>query len=170
MSSNFKPWLLLIGIFIIGVVTGWALNFGLAPHFMPKPGPHDVRRHWMDRLTRELDLTTDQQTKIQPILRDTADKVQKIHQEEFDKIRPILQASDDQIAAILTPDAAGRAEADDQRSARKLSCKNGQRQWGTSPRRRPRRHVTSTTAEPPMAAIGPPEQAARAPATNAPPK
>ena len=70
MSSQFKPWLVLAIIFIVGVVTGSALTIGLAPHFKHPPAPPQMKRHWMEYLTQRLDLTADQQAKIQPIVAD----------------------------------------------------------------------------------------------------
>jgi Spy/CpxP family protein refolding chaperone len=107
MTSSLKPWLILAVIFIAGGFTGAALTMVLSGPFMHPPGmmppPPDMQQRWLQHLSRQLNLTADQQAKIGPILQDTAAKMQKIHDEEFDKIRPILKASDDQIAAILTP-------------------------------------------------------------------
>jgi Spy/CpxP family protein refolding chaperone len=130
MSGTLKPWLILAVIFIAGGFTGAALTMVFSGHFMHPPGPPaDMREAWMGRLTRQLNLTPDQQAKIEPILRDTSDKVQKIHQEEFDKIRPILQASDDQIAAILTPEQ--KAQLKQMAAKRDEDFQRRQRQWGT---------------------------------------
>jgi Spy/CpxP family protein refolding chaperone len=132
MSGALKPWLILAVIFVAGGFTGTALTMVFSGHFMHPGGPPaDMREAWMGRLTRQLNLTPDQQAKIEPILRDTSDKVQKIHQEEFDKIRPILQASDDQIAAILTPDQ--KAELKQMAAKREEDFMRRQRQWGNGP-------------------------------------
>ena len=129
MSGTLKPWLILAVIFVAGGFTGAALTMVFSGHFMHPPGPPaDMREAWMGRLTRQLNLTPDQQAKIEPILRDTADKVKKAHQEEFDKIRPILQASDDQIAAILTPDQ--QAELKQMIEQREKDFSGHMRRWG----------------------------------------
>jgi Spy/CpxP family protein refolding chaperone len=129
MSGTLKPWLILAVIFIAGGFTGSALTMVFSGHFMHPAGPpDDMRQSWMLRLTRQLNLTPDQQAKIEPIIRDTADKVQKIHGEEFDKIRPILQTSDDQIAAILTPEQ--QAALKQMIADREKAFSHHQRQWG----------------------------------------
>ncbi len=132
MSAAVKPWLILAVIFIAGGFTGSALTMVFSGQLMHAGGPPaDMRQSWMLRLTRQLNLTPDQQTKIEPILRDTADKVQKIHGEEFGKVRDILKASDAQIAAILTPDqqaALKQMEAD-----REKAFSRHQHQWGGGP-------------------------------------
>jgi len=126
MSGTLKPWLILAVIFVAGGFTGSALTMVFSGHFMHPPD--DMRQAWLGRLTRQLNLTPDQQAKIDPIIRDTADKVQKIHGEEFDKIRPILQASDDQIAAILTPEQ--KTELKQMAAKREEDFLRRQRQWG----------------------------------------
>ncbi len=108
MSSLLKPWLILAAIFIAGGLTGSAVTMVLSGQIArPANGPghpDDMQHMWMLRLTRQLNLTADQQARIEPIVHDTAAQMQKIHNDEFERIRPILQSSDDQIAAILTPD------------------------------------------------------------------
>ncbi len=118
MSAALKPWLILAVIFVAGAMTGTAITMVCSGQFTHSagapPGPPDEHM-WMMHLTRQLNLTADQQAKIEPIMRDTAAQLQKIHNDEFEKIRPILKASDDQIAAILTPDqqaALKQLEAD----------------------------------------------------------
>ena len=103
MSPKLKPWLLLGGIFVIGVVTGTALTIGLAPRFLHPP-QHNMRANWMDRLTNRLHLTLDQQAKIQPILADADTKFQALLHDERQHGSQIFKDADDQIEAILTPD------------------------------------------------------------------
>ena len=104
MSSKLKSWLLLSGIFVVGIVTGSALTFGLASYFKPPLGPHEMQKHWMVRLTHELNLTADQQVKIEPILADAEIKFQSLHREEVGRGSQIYKAADDQISALLTPE------------------------------------------------------------------
>ena len=107
MSSKLKPWLLLAVIFIVGVVTGSALTIGLGPHishFMHPPGPHDMKKHWMEHLTHKLNLTADQQAKIEPILADAETKFQSLHRDEMERGAQIFKSSNDQISALLTPE------------------------------------------------------------------
>jgi Spy/CpxP family protein refolding chaperone len=133
MSAVLKPWLILAVIFIAGGFTGSAVTMVLSGHFAPPPGgplahPDDMQHMWMLRLTRQLKLTSDQQAKIEPILRDAAEQVKKIHTEEFGKERQILKASDDQIAAILTPDQ--QAALKQMIAEREKAFSGHMRQWG----------------------------------------
>ena len=103
MSSQLKPWLLLGIIFIVGVVTGSALTIGLGPHFMHTPGAPQMKRLWMRHLVERLNLTSDQQAKIQPILTDAENQIQSLHREEIDHGAQIFKETNDRIAALLTP-------------------------------------------------------------------
>jgi Spy/CpxP family protein refolding chaperone len=103
MSSKFKSWLLLGIIFVIGVVTGGALALGLGPRFMHQPGPQQIRKVWMTQLTQRLNLTADQQAKIQPILADAETQIRNLHREEMGRGATIFKSTNDQIAALLTP-------------------------------------------------------------------
>ena len=128
MSSKFKPWLLLAVIFIVGVVTGSALTIGLAPHFMRAQGPRDMKQHWMEYLTRELNLTPDQQTKIEPILTDAEIKVRSLHREEVEQGSQIIKAADIQISALLTP--GQKVELQKMESDREKLFSGHMRPWG----------------------------------------
>jgi Spy/CpxP family protein refolding chaperone len=104
MSSKLKPWLALSVIFIAGILTGAALTVGLGSHFLHPPGEQQMKRHWMTHLTERLNLTADQQAKIQPILADAATKIQSLHRDEVERGSQIIKGIDDQISPILTPE------------------------------------------------------------------
>ena len=104
MSSKLKPWLLLAVIFIVGVVTGSALTFGWVSHFKrPPAGAQQMGRHWMVQLVHRLNLTPDQQAKIQPILVDARIKIQSLHRDEVERGDQIFKTANDRIAALLAP-------------------------------------------------------------------
>jgi Spy/CpxP family protein refolding chaperone len=128
MSSSLKPWLVMGIIFIVGIVTGVALAIGLGPRFMHSPLPHDMKKHWMAHLTHELNLTADQQSKIQPILADAANKFQALHRDELDRGSQIFKAADDQISALLTPDQ--KAELQKMESEREKMFSGHMHTWG----------------------------------------
>jgi Spy/CpxP family protein refolding chaperone len=104
MSSKFKPWLVLAIIFIVGVVTGSALTIGLGSRFIHPPGEQQMGRHWMAQLVQRLNLTADQQAKIEPIVTDAATKLQSVHHDEMERGSQIFKAAHDQISALLTPE------------------------------------------------------------------
>ncbi len=136
-----------------------------------------MQHMWMLNLTQHLNLTADQQAKIEPIVRDTADKVQKIHRDEFGQVRDILKVSDDQIAAILTP--AQQAELKQMVEEREKDFSGHMRRWG-GPREGgpggmhfhgggPGGAYPSGPMDQPPPAANPPVPAPIPPATNAPP-
>jgi Spy/CpxP family protein refolding chaperone len=130
MSSNFKSWLLLGVIFIVGILTGSALTFGLASHFMHPPGAQQMNRLWMMNLVQRLDLTTDQQAKIRPILTDAKIKIQSLHRDEVERGSQIFKAAHDQISALLTPEQ--KVELQKMESEREKMFSDHMRSWGPS--------------------------------------
>ena len=103
-SAIFKPWLVLVLIFLAGVGTGILLTVGLRAHFMHPPGVQIMKRHWMAYLTQKLNLTADQQAKIDPIVTDAISQLQKLHQHEMSQASHIRELVNSQISALLTPD------------------------------------------------------------------
>jgi Spy/CpxP family protein refolding chaperone len=104
MSSKLKVWLLLTIIFIVGAFTGAALTIGLAPRFLHPPGEMPTRHHLMAYFVKRLNLTTDQQAKIQPIVTDAETRIQALHHEEVERGSQIFKEASDKIATILNPD------------------------------------------------------------------
>jgi Spy/CpxP family protein refolding chaperone len=104
MSPKLKSWLLLGGIFVIGVVTGSALTIGLGPRFAHAPERGEMKQRMMAHLTKRLNLTPDQQAKIQPIVDDADGKMQALLHEDRQRSAEIFKDADEQIAALLTPD------------------------------------------------------------------
>ena len=104
MLSRVKPWLLLALIFGVGMVTGASLTIALAPRFEHPPGGPQIRTHWMMHLTQRLNLTPDQQAKIQPILADAEQQILSVHRDELGQVAQIIDKTNSQIASILTPE------------------------------------------------------------------
>jgi periplasmic protein CpxP/Spy len=71
-------------------------------------GQHESRLEWM---TKELNLTEDQQAKLKPILADEAKQMHSVKEDttltqdqKRDKMKEIRQKTDSQVNDILTPD------------------------------------------------------------------
>ena len=128
MSSNLKPWLVLGIIFIVGIVTGSALTIGLAPHFMHPSGAQQMNRLWMAQLVQRLDLTADQQAKIEPILAEAKTKIQSLHRDEVERGSQIFKSAHDQISALLTPEQ--KAELQKMEIEREKMFSGHMRPWG----------------------------------------
>lgn len=104
ISRKWKPWLVLSLIFLVGMVAGGALTLALGPILHGPPGEAEMRHNWMSHLTHRLNLTPDQQAKIQPILTNAANQIQAMHREEVGRISQILERTNAEIAPLLTPE------------------------------------------------------------------
>src|SRR5215471_19615575 len=55
-------------------------------------------------ITDKLDLTAEQQTKVQPILDQTKPQIAAIHQEAMQKMKSVIEGAVSQIRPLLTPE------------------------------------------------------------------
>jgi Spy/CpxP family protein refolding chaperone len=110
MTSKLKPWLFLALIFAAGIMTGVALTIVLGPRSKSEPDAQQMKNHWMLHLTHQLNLTADQQAKIDPILTDAENKIQAARKENFENVSQIFKKANAQIATILTPDQQAELE------------------------------------------------------------
>src|SRR5687768_17680879 len=82
-------------------------SLALAEDFGSKDGwnkrRHHKRRNPVEHLTKSLDLTPDQQAKIQPIFDQAKPQVDAVRQDAMQKIRAIRENTQAQIRPILTP-------------------------------------------------------------------
>jgi Spy/CpxP family protein refolding chaperone len=66
--------------------------------------------HWhghgsgLERITEKLDLTSDQETKVQPIIEGAKPQIDAIHQEARQKMKTVMDSTLSQIRPLLTPD------------------------------------------------------------------
>jgi len=58
----------------------------------------------LQRITEKLDLTSDQQTKVQPIIEGAKPQITAIHQEAMQKTKAVMDSTLSQIRPLLTPD------------------------------------------------------------------
>jgi len=65
----------------------------------------------LHELTGELNLTADQQTKVQPILDATKPQIAAIHQEAMQKMKTVIDGALSQIRPMLTPDQQKKFDA-----------------------------------------------------------
>lgn len=96
---------------LLAITVGAALSLGsiaaLAEpgHEMGGPGGH---RHgdWgnpLEHLTKELNLTPEQQAKVAPIVGQAKPQIQQIHREAMEKMRAVMENATAQIRPVLTP-------------------------------------------------------------------
>jgi len=82
-------------------------GFGVA---LAKTGPAG-HRFGLEHLTKSLNLTPDQQAKVQPILDQTRPQILDIHEDAAQKTRTILDNVVAQIRPLLTPEQQKKLDA-----------------------------------------------------------
>lgn len=66
-------------------------------------GMHHMMGNPLEHLTKELDLTPDQQAKVTPIVDQAKPQILAIHQEAMEKTRAVMENAGAQIRPLLTP-------------------------------------------------------------------
>jgi Spy/CpxP family protein refolding chaperone len=130
-GSRLKPWLAMGLIFVVGMVTGAALLFSFRGEWMHPPGAQQLRHLWLTHLTHRLNLTADQQAKIQPILADAGNQIQALHRGEVDRIAQIMNSANGRIAPLLTPEQQAELQKMEQEGRRDFS--GHMRSWDGPP-------------------------------------
>lgn len=67
--------------------------------------------HPFEHMTKELNLTADQQAKVQPILDKAKPQLQAIHQDAMQKAKLVLDSTMDQVRPLLTPEQQQKMDA-----------------------------------------------------------
>ncbi len=75
------------------------------------PGHRHGRAFGLRHLTEKLDLTADQQTKVQPILDGAKPQLAAIHQEAMQKAKGVIDSSLSQIRPLLNADQQKKFDA-----------------------------------------------------------
>jgi Spy/CpxP family protein refolding chaperone len=88
---------------------------GSGPHHMMMGNP-------LDHLSKDLNLTDDQKTKVQPIIDQAKPQMAAIHKEAMEKMHALLESAGAQIRPLLTPEQQVKFDAmrkahDDMRKA-----------------------------------------------------
>lgn len=103
---------------LIAITVGAALSLGtIVAIAQPGPGgpggPHH-RGEWgnpLEHLTKELNLTPDQQAKVAPIVDQAKPQLQQIHQEAMEKARAVMENTTAQIRPLLTAQQQQKLDA-----------------------------------------------------------
>lgn len=87
-------------------------------------GHRGHRGNPLEHMTRNLDLTPEQQTKIQPIIEQTKPQIAAIRQEAMQKTKAVRENTVSQIRPLLTPEQQQKFDAmqkarEDMRNARR---------------------------------------------------
>jgi Spy/CpxP family protein refolding chaperone len=94
---------------LLTVVAAGAIALGgfLVVQAQPGSGGHGGwhgHAFGLQGITKQLNLTSDQQTKVQPILDQAKPQIAAIHQEAMQKMKTVMDSSLSQIRPLLNPD------------------------------------------------------------------
>jgi Spy/CpxP family protein refolding chaperone len=94
---------------VLTLVAAGAIALGGFVVVQAQPGPGgDGRWHGhgfgLQGITEKLNLTSDQQTKVQPIIDGAKPQIAAIHQEAMQKMKTVMDSAVSQIRPLLTPD------------------------------------------------------------------
>jgi hypothetical protein len=100
---------------LLAVVAAGAIAVGgfIVAQAQPDSGSGCAHHHaaGLQGLTDQLNLTADQQTKVQPILDQTKPQIAAIHQEAMQKMKTVLDGAASQIRPLLTADQQTKFDA-----------------------------------------------------------
>lgn len=85
---------------------GWRMDGGPmgGPHMGGHDGEFGMRRNMVDHLSRELDLSASQRTKLDSVMERQAAAFKKIREETQPRIKALVDSSHAQIDQLLTPE------------------------------------------------------------------
>ena len=116
--------LYLVAVFLAGALAGAAggYAFGRRPMFRPPPSREHMAQMMIERFTRELDLTPEQQEKLRPVAHATSVAMEALHRDTHEKVIAQFKLTHQQVEAFLTPEQVGKLREFEQREARKFSA------------------------------------------------
>lgn len=109
---NRKAIALLLLVFLLGIAFGAVGHIALDRHAFASRNRNRVtgQPHLVNRLTRELNLTADQQEKLTTILKDMQQKFAAVRQQMTPQFEQIRNQGHDQIRQMLTPEQRPKFE------------------------------------------------------------
>jgi Spy/CpxP family protein refolding chaperone len=99
---------------VLAVVTAGAIALGGFVIVQAQPGPGGGghgHAFGLQHLTDKLNLTSDQQTKVQPILDAAKPQIRAIHQDAMQKAKTVMDSTLSQIRPLLNPDQQKKLDA-----------------------------------------------------------
>ena len=101
---------------VLAVIAAGAIALGGFVVVNAQPGPGGAgcahgHAFGLRGITEKLNLTSDQQTKVQPILDQAKPQIVAIHQEAMQKMRTVMESTLSQIRPLLTTDQQQKLDA-----------------------------------------------------------
>jgi len=97
---------------LLALVAAGAIALGsfVVVQAQPGPGGHG-HAFGLQRITEKLNLTSDQQTKVQPIIDAAKPQIAAIHQEAMQKMQTVMKSTLSQIRPLLNADQQTKLDA-----------------------------------------------------------
>jgi Spy/CpxP family protein refolding chaperone len=141
VTTKLKASLLLIGVFVLGAMAGGGVSFAYSQRQaaeMLGTGPPDFRaRRFFHALSRELDLSEEQELSIRKIMEAQGPKREALSRELFEKCGKPLREQREQveaeIRAVLTPEQRSRFDEITEKHHRRFLFDGPRRRHGGPP-------------------------------------
>lgn len=95
---------------LIGLALGWGVSRWQGPCFLPMPKQGDMKKHMMTKLSRELNLSADQKTKVEAIFDGHHPKMMALHEEMRPKFEVLKKEVHAEIRTVLDPEQQKKFE------------------------------------------------------------
>jgi len=116
MKRNFLT-LAAAGLIVLG-------GFSVAQAQNPRGG--GARGHRLEQLTEGLNLTPDQQAKVQPLMDQAKPQIAEIHREAMQKIKAVITSTASQIRPLLTPEQQKKLDENQNARRGRTNARKGQ--------------------------------------------
>jgi Spy/CpxP family protein refolding chaperone len=97
-------------VFIAGMTTGLFGMLHLRHHLLGPPHSGDVADRMREHFRRALDLTSEQEIKMAPIIDATSAKLEAIRIETAERVRAVMEESKREVAPYLSPEQQKKLE------------------------------------------------------------
>jgi Spy/CpxP family protein refolding chaperone len=97
-------------VFIAGLTTGSFGMLHLRHHLLGPPHSGDVAERMREHFRRALDLTSEQESKIAPIIDATSAKLEAIRIETAARVRTVMEESKREVSPHLSPEQQKKLE------------------------------------------------------------
>lgn len=103
--------LYLVATFVVGGAAGLAVGYSTDRHHKPqKFDPAEMKQKIFDGLSRELNLSAEQQRQLEPIIQLNMEDFGSCQRENMARVHDSMRKGRERIAAILTPEQRGKFE------------------------------------------------------------
>lgn len=117
--------LYLAATFVVGSIGGFSLGYGRGRRSMFRPfDREEARVKTCQRFTSELDLNSEQQQKLDPLVRQGLDEMDAAHRQHREQLRGLMRKGRERISEILTPEQRVKFEAMEAEREQRMSSRS----------------------------------------------